>query len=125
MTKTVLLVEDEDFIREIAAAALETIGKFNVVTAATGDEAVRLAVTERPDAILLDVMMSVMDGPTTLSALRSDARTADIPVAFITAKVHAADQQALMALGVRAVLSKPFDPIVLPEQVRATFGWDR
>ncbi len=125
MTQTVLLVEDDDFIREIAAASLETIGEFRVVTAAAGDEAIRLAITEHPDAILLDVMMPGMDGPTTLAALRCDTRTTDIPVAFLTAKVHAADQEALMALGVHGVLSKPFDPVVLPDQVRATFGWDR
>jgi len=104
--------------------SLEAVGGYEVVAASSGSVAVELAAAERPDAILLDVMMPGMDGPTTFRALQADARTSDIPVVLLTAKVQAGDRRGFEALGVVAVLTKPFDPMQLSQQVADALGWD-
>ena len=115
----VLLIEDEDDIRRIARLSLTRVGGMDVVDAASGLEGVRRAEEERPDAILLDVMMPGLDGPSTLAALRSNPKTASIPVVFLTAKAMPAEMARLKDLGARGVLTKPFDPVALPGQLRA------
>jgi len=124
MTRCIMVVDDEDDIREVATMSLEAVGGYKVISASSGTDAVALAAAERPDAILLDVMMPEMDGPTTFRALRADARTVDIPVVLLTAKVQAEDRQSFVALGVAAVLTKPFDPMQLSRQVADALGWD-
>jgi CheY-like chemotaxis protein len=74
-----------------------------------------------PDLILLDVMMPVMDGPTTLARLRDNPRTADIPVVFMTARAQSSEIEKFIALGAQGVLSKPFDPMKLAASVRSKF----
>lgn len=124
MTRRILVVDDEDDIREVATMSLEAVGGYEVVTASSGTVVVELAAAERPDAILLDVMMPVMDGPTTFRALQADARTDSIPVVLLTAKVQAGDRRGFDELGVTAVLTKPFDPMLLSRQVADALGWD-
>jgi len=115
----VLIVDDEDDIRRIARIALGKVGKMDVVEAASGTEAVRRATEERPDAILLDVMMPGLDGPSTLAALRSQPSTASLPVVFLTAKAMPAEVERLKDLGARGVLLKPFDPMTLAADLQA------
>jgi two-component system OmpR family response regulator len=115
----VLIVDDEDDIRRIARIALTKVGQMDVIEASSGTEGVRLAVEERPDVVLLDVMMPGLDGPSTLAALRSDAATASLPVVFLTAKAMASEVERLKGLGVRGVLTKPFDPMTLASELRA------
>jgi CheY-like chemotaxis protein len=122
-TKRILVVDDEADIREVAQLALEAVGGFGVTLASCGREALELARAEAPDAILLDVMMPDLDGPSTVALLRQDAATRDIPVVLLTAKVQAADRRRLEALGVAAVMAKPFDPMTLASDVAATLGW--
>jgi len=119
----VLVVDDDDAIREVAAACLELVGGYAVTTAASGAEGFALAVADPPDAIVLDVMMPGMDGPTLFRMLQAEPRTAGIPVVLLTAKAHEADREALGALGVAAVLTKPFDPMALSGQIAQTLGW--
>lgn len=121
--KRVLLVDDEDDIREVAKVCLEMVGGFEVVTASCGSEAIQMARQERPDAILLDVMMPDMDGPTTYGKLQDEPDLNHIPVVFLTAKVQATDDQLFDDLGVAGVIPKPFDPMKLSEQVAAVLGW--
>ena len=118
----VLIVDDEPDIRRIAKLSLVRIGGMDVVEASTGDEAVRQAHAERPDAILLDVMMPGRDGPSTLAALQADAATAAIPVVFLTAKAMATEVERLRSLGAVGVLTKPFDPMKLPADLRAAMA---
>ena len=115
--KRILLIDDEDDIREVAMLALETAGDYDVVTAAGGRKGIETATMFRPDLILLDVMMPELDGPSTFGLLQQSEETRHIPVIFLTAKVQAGDKRSLLALGARGIIAKPFDPLLLPEQV--------
>jgi CheY-like chemotaxis protein len=119
----VLIIDDEDDIREVAALSLEAVGGWSVITAPSGAEGIRMAATEQPDAILLDVMMPEMDGPTTFRNLQANPATQNIPVLLLTAKVQGVDQRRFASLGVKAVLFKPFDPLTLSGEMAAVLGW--
>lgn len=118
----VLYVEDEQDIRTVARLALEMVGGLEVKICASGEEALREAVAFAPDMILLDVMMPGMDGPTTLHNLRGLPELAQVPVAFMTAKVQPAEVAQYKALGAKGVIPKPFDPMTLAAQVRALWA---
>jgi CheY-like chemotaxis protein len=115
----VLIVDDERDIRRVARLSLSRVGKMEVDDAASGPEAVQKASALRPDAILLDVMMPSMDGPSTLAVLRGNPDTAPIPIIFLTAKVMTSELERLRGLGAAGVLTKPFDPMTFPSEVRA------
>lgn len=123
MRRRILLIEDEDDIREIACLSLETVAGWQTITARDGREGIAKAEAENPDAILLDVMMPDQDGPTTLQSLLSNDRTKHIPVIFMTAKVQASELRKLAESGARGVIAKPFDPMRLPADVAAKLGW--
>src|SRR5215212_1261510 len=111
--KRVLVVDDEQDIREVAALSFELAG-WEVATAASGRAGIAAARESAPDLILLDFMMPELDGAATFALLRDDVRTRDIPVIFLTAKVQNADRRRYAQLGVRGVIAKPFDPLGLP-----------
>lgn len=121
--RRVLVVDDDDAIREVAQMALEIVGGWEITAASSGAEAVERAESDRPDAILLDVMMPGMDGPTTFTKLRDNAATVDIPVIFLTAKVQAGDRRAWTHLDIVGVIAKPFDPMSLADEVSEMLGW--
>jgi CheY-like chemotaxis protein len=123
MQRRILIIDDDDDIREVAALTLEMVAGWDVVTANSGTNGIQRAQDENPDAILLDVMMPGMDGPTTFLELQKIPRTAKIPVILLTAKVQGADQKRFAALGVAAVLFKPFDPLTLAQQMSVALGW--
>jgi two-component system alkaline phosphatase synthesis response regulator PhoP len=117
-TGRLLLVDDEDDIRDIARLSLERVGGWTVLPAGSGSDAVRLAGEEGPfDAILLDVMMPGLDGPATLEQLRAGGLPEDTPIVFITAKLQPADRERLDRLGAAGVIAKPFDPMEIPDQL--------
>jgi CheY-like chemotaxis protein len=115
----VLIIDDEDDIRRIIRLSLERVGGMEVRDAPNGAAGVAAAHAERPDAILLDVMMPGMDGPSVLLALRRDPATAAIPVVFLTARLSPSELQRLNTLGATGLLTKPFDPMTLARQVTA------
>jgi CheY-like chemotaxis protein len=119
----ILIIDDEDDIREVAALSLETVADWEVEVASSGAEGLAQAIASQPEAILLDVMMPGMDGPTTFRELRKNPATAHIPVLLLTAKVQNSDQRRFSDLGVEAVLFKPFDPLTLAEQISQVLGW--
>src|SRR5579871_2624624 len=121
--KRILVIDDEDDIREVAQVSLELVGQFDVVTASNGRDGVEQARTSQPDAILLDVMMPELDGPSTLAELRADPATQRIPVLFLTAKTQAAERTRLAELGADGILTKPFDPLTLAGQISQTLRW--
>lgn len=118
MTLRILYVDDEPDIREIAAMAIELDPALEVRACESGEEALPVAATWKPDLILLDVMMPSMDGPSTLAALKSDAATSGIPVVFITARTQVHENERFLGLGAAGVIAKPFDPMTLAETVR-------
>ena len=118
----VLLVDDEEDARTLSAMVLRVVGKMEVVERAEARTLVEAAVAEKPDVILLDVMLPEVDGPTALVALLADERTRAIPVVFFTAKAMSSEIERLIAAGARGVITKPFDPRELAAQVRAAAG---
>ncbi|MDR3772085.1 MAG: response regulator [Terracidiphilus sp.] len=124
MFHSILIIDDEDDIREVAALSLETIAGWQVFTANSGAQGLARAIEHQPEAVLLDVMMPGMDGPSTFRELRKNPATAHIPVLLLTAKVQSADQRRFADLGVEAILFKPFDPLTLSDQIAGVLGWD-
>jgi CheY-like chemotaxis protein len=123
MGRRVLIIDDEEDIRQVAGLSLETVAGWEVILANSGANGIETAVREVPDAILLDVMMPAMDGPTTFQHLKQNPATASIPVLLLTAKVQSSDQRRFAALGVAGILFKPFDPLTLSQQVADALGW--
>lgn len=117
--RRILCIDDEEDILQVAKMSLEMVGSFEVSLCRGSAEAVATAARLRPDLILLDVMMPQMDGPTTLVKLREQEDCREIPVVFMTAKVQPAEVQRYLELGALGVVSKPFDPIKLPEQIQS------
>ena len=123
VVRRVLVVDDDEDILEVAQMSLEVVGGWTVTTAGDGQQALDVARREQPDAIVMDAMMPVMDGPTAAVALRADPATAGIPVVLLTASVQPAERAALAELPVAGVLGKPFDPMLLPAQLSRLLGW--
>jgi CheY-like chemotaxis protein len=116
----ILYVDDEEDIREVVEFALEDESDLDIALCASGEEALERVARERPDLLLLDVMMPGMDGPEVLARLR--ATGSDVPVAFMTAKIQTADIAHLMSIGAVSVIAKPFDPMTLASQIRGVLA---
>ncbi|HIK55424.1 MAG TPA: response regulator [Synechococcales cyanobacterium M55_K2018_004] len=123
MTRRILIIDDEEDIRTIATVALETVGGWDSLSAASGQEGLAIAQAQHPDAILLDVMMPEMDGIEVFQQLQANPSTQAIPVILLTAKVQAADQRKLSTLGAIATIPKPFNPLTLPDEIAAILHW--
>ncbi len=93
--------------------------ELTVKSCSGGADALTEATAWRPDVILTDVVMPVMDGPALLENLRKSERTADIPVVFMTARAQTNEISHFLALGAVGVIAKPFDPLTLAASVRA------
>ena len=120
---TVLVVDDNDDIRDLAQLCLESVDGWVVLTAGSGAAAIESARAHHPDAVLLDMMMPEMDGLTTFEHLQSDESTRDIPVLLFTAKLQARDRQIWDGTAIRGTIAKPFDPMTLGDQVSRTLNW--
>ena len=115
----VLHVDDESDIREVVEFSLGLDSGLVMRSCASGEEALAVVEAWAPDIVLLDIMMPVMDGVTTLAHLRSNPRTADIPVVFMTARAQSRELDLFRSLGAVGVIPKPFDPITLAASLRA------
>ncbi len=117
MSRSILIIDDEEDVKEIAQMGLEMAADWNVITASSGKEGLRLAQTRQPEVILLDLMMPEWDGKETLKHLKTDSQTATIPVILMTAKTQSAIASELTELDLAGVITKPFRPLELPEQI--------
>jgi CheY-like chemotaxis protein len=108
----VLVADDEASVRMICTFNLEAAG-LGVRQAVDGADALTAIRAERPDLVLLDVMMPNRDGWAVASELRADPATRDLPIVFLTARVDQADRQRAHELGAVGYITKPFDPIGL------------
>lgn len=121
--RRILIIDDEDDIREVAALSLEATAGWQIFTANSGPRGIEVAAAEQPDAILMDVMMPEVDGPTTFRLMQQNPTISHIPVLLLTAKVQGADQRRFANLGVNGILFKPFDPLMLAQQISDILGW--
>lgn len=123
--KRILVIDDEDDIREVAQISLETVAGWEVLTACSGSEGLLQAEVEQPDVILLDVMMPDMDGFATFQKLQANTATQHIAVILLTAKVQSTDRQRFVELGITAMIAKPFNPLNLANQIAEILGWSQ
>ncbi|NMF81770.1 response regulator [Nodosilinea sp. P-1105] len=122
--KQILVIDDEDDIREIAKVSLQTLMRWRVLTAGSGQDGVAIAAETQPDAILLDVLMPEVDGLSTLKTLKQTPETQLIPVIMLTATGGIVSEQQYAELGAEAIISKPFDPGMLGDQIALALQWD-
>jgi DNA-binding response OmpR family regulator len=127
-TQKILIVDDEKLILISTRIVLESVG-YKVLTAASGEEAIRSAQEEVPGLILLDIMMPGIDGWETLSRLKEDPTTKEIPVIIFTAREHSRGRQLAREMGAADYFQKPFEPdeliaiveeYLVPADVRAS-----
>lgn len=104
----ILHVDDDASIREVVRMMLEGLGGMEVQSVESGRAALEAVLAQRPDLVLLDVMMPEMDGPQTLARLREFAPESDLPVVFLTAKVLRREMTQLQGLGAADIIQKPF-----------------
>ena len=114
----VLIVEDDADVRLVTKLSLSTLANMQVSEAASGDEAISHVTSNIFDAILLDVMMPEMDGPTTLKKIRELPNGTATPIIFLTAKVLPSEIERLQALSTYEVITKPFDPLTLGDELQ-------
>jgi len=115
-------VEDDEDIQRIVRMTLERVGKMTVEVVGDPTAAIERMIAFKPELVMLDWMMPVMDGPTLLRKMREIPETRDLPVVFITAKATPRELETLRSLGAAGTISKPFSPKDLPEQLRAIWS---
>lgn len=123
MVQRILAIDDETSTLIVVKTSLEVTTGWEVVTTTSVTDALQCADMEPPDAILLDVVMPELDGVEMFHRLQAQPRTKDIPVIFLTARARASDQRVLKELGVAGVITKPFEPDEIAEQMRALLHW--
>jgi CheY-like chemotaxis protein len=121
--RRILVVEDEEHLRELVQACLEDLGGWETLVAGSGQECLQVLQTERPNAILLDLSMPGMDGFAVYEILQSDPITRSIPLILLTAKVLPSDRAKFAQMAVAGVITKPIQPITLTEEVAEILGW--
>jgi len=115
-------VEDDEDIQRIVRMSLERVGKMTVAVVSDPTQAIATINEFRPDLVMLDWMMPVMDGPTLFKKMKTLPETSALPVVFITAKASQRDLDDLKQLGAAGTISKPFSPKDLPDQLRAIWA---
>jgi CheY-like chemotaxis protein len=116
-TKTILLIEDHRDSREVYGAMLRYSG-YRVVEAKDGGEGVRLAQEHRPDVILMDLQLPLVDGWRATEVLKADPETAHIPVIAVSAHAHQWDRERAIAAGCDGFLAKPYEPSRLVQEIQ-------
>lgn len=123
MTKQILIVDDEQDIREVVQVAFEEFAGWQALVATSGIEGLKIAQTKTLDAILLDISMPDMNGFQLCAELQTNPQTQKIPVIVLTAKVLSSDRDQFAELNVAGVITKPFDPMTIWMQVAEILGW--
>ncbi len=122
-SRRILVIDDSALIREAAKIALGTIEGWGVVTAVSGEEGIELALSERFDAILLDVVMPGMDGVAVAERLHAIPAAGSPPVILLTAHDSLRDSESFQNAPVVGVIEKPFDISGLSREMAALLGW--
>ena len=119
MNSRILIIEDDEAIRDVVRYALESNGFKNTLVAADGEAGLNIALRERPSLILLDLMLPKIDGLEVCRRLKREEATRDIPVVMLTAKSEESDIVLGLELGAVDCVAKPFSGKVLVARVRA------
>ncbi|WP_206602914.1 response regulator [Leptolyngbya ohadii] len=119
-----MLIDDEESVRELVQTCLCDLAGWNVIAAASAQSGLKQLTTHHPDAILLDLLMPGMDAITFLERLQGNPSTASIPVLLLTVKAHWFTSQKLQQLGIITAISKPFNPVTLPNTIAIALKWE-
>ncbi len=122
--RLILVVDDEEHLRELVQACLEDLGGWDTLVAESGEQCLKILKTARPNAILLDISMPGMDGIAVYDRIQSNPMTRSIPVILLTAKVLPSDRAKFAEMGVSGVIAKPIQPVTLTEEVAEILGWE-
>lgn len=122
-SKTILLIEDEEYVCQIVQTSLEVFSNWQIATARSGKEGLAASATVKPDAIVLDIMMPNMDGFDVLKELQADQQLANIPVVLLTSRIDLTEPQEISRLGVKGTIAKPFYVLSLVNQISNLLGW--
>ena len=121
MTRRIVVIDDDDDVREVTVLSLSHLGGWQVTAVDGGAAGAKVAGADPPDAILLDVMMPELDGEATARLIRGNAATRRTPIVLLTASAQPPawpDEQL-----VTGVIAKPFDPTAQPGEVARLLGW--
>jgi DNA-binding response OmpR family regulator len=116
--RTVLVIDDDPVILELLRVNFEIEG-FDVICASDGEEGLKRAQTDRPDAVISDIMMPRRDGLQLLADLKADPSTEDLPVILLSAKAQKNEVQQGLDMGADDYITKPFDPLELIDRLNA------
>lgn len=122
-SKRILLIDDEPDMRRVVQICLEKVARWTVIVAASAEEGLLKAATEKPDVIVVEIVMPQMDGFMFLDALRAKPETQSIPVVVLTAKAELLLLPQYEALDVNGIVSKPFNSLTLHQEIAAALGW--
>jgi len=122
--KCILLIDDEETIQEVVQVGIEIEAGWEVTVASSGAQGIEVAQAQQPDAILLDIMMPDMDGISTLSQLKANAKTQSIPVILLTAKTQTTDKKQFQNVEVMGVITKPFNSMTLASRIAKILQWE-
>ena len=122
-SRKILVIDDSVLIREAAKIALGAIGGWQITTAASGEEGIERALSEHPDAILLDVVMEGIDGLAVAERLHGIPATSSLPIVLLTAHDRLQDSEHFQRLEIAGIIAKPFDISGLSQEVATLLGW--
>lgn len=123
MSKQILVIDDEDSLRDLICICLEDLGGWQTIAAASGQEGLLKAAAHSADAILLDISMPDMDGFQCYEQLRDNPKTETIPVVLLTAKVLPDDRVRFTQMNIAGVITKPFNPTSICDEISAMLNW--
>lgn len=122
--KRILLIDDEPGICQVIPVAFRVIASWETLVTDSCQAGIALAEIEKPDAILLDVMMPEMDGVTAFQQMQANPIIRSIPTILLTAKAQASDRQRFAQLAIAGVITKPFKAPDLVNQIRLILDWN-
>ncbi|XGV97380.1 MAG: response regulator [Leptolyngbya sp. BL-A-14] len=122
--KLILLIDDETSIQELVQACLSDLAGWTVITVSSAQEGLRRLTLERPDAILLDMIMPGMNGTTFIHSLDKNPAARTIPIILLTVQARCFTNKQLEQLGVIGAIAKPFNPVTLPHSIAQALGWN-